>query len=55
MVTHATSYNVLVGGVVFYPLKVTMKFGKKLHIINQDGRQKLIVKLYYQWDLLDGK
>jgi hypothetical protein len=48
VVTHVTSYNVLVGGVVFYPLKVTMKSRKKLHVIDQGGRHKLIVKLYYR-------
>jgi hypothetical protein len=25
VVTHATTYNVLVGGVVFYPLRITIE------------------------------
>ncbi len=33
MVMHAMSYNVLVGGVVLYPLGVTIDFWKKLHIV----------------------
>jgi len=30
MVTHATSYDVLVGGVVLYPLGVTIHFWKEI-------------------------
>jgi hypothetical protein len=33
MVTHATSYDVLVGDVVLYPLGITIDFGKRLHTI----------------------
>jgi hypothetical protein len=38
VVTHATSYDVLVRGVVLYLLGVTLDFGRKLFIIDQDGR-----------------
>jgi len=30
MVTHVTSYDVLVGGVMFYPLGVTIDFWEKI-------------------------
>lgn len=30
VVTHATTYNVLVGGVVFYPLRVTIKVWEEI-------------------------
>jgi hypothetical protein len=38
MVMHATSYDVLVKGVVLYPLGVTIDFGKKSHTTAQGGK-----------------
>jgi len=33
VVTHATSYDVLVGGVLLYPQGLPLNFGRKRHII----------------------
>jgi hypothetical protein len=38
VVTHATSYYVLVGGVVLYPLGVTIDFWEKMHTTVQVGK-----------------
>jgi hypothetical protein len=42
MVMHATSYDVLVGGVVLYPSGLPLVFGRKLHIIAQIGKLELV-------------
>ncbi len=42
MLTHVTSYDVLVGGVVLYPLGVTIDFGEETtYYYPQGGRQEL--------------
>jgi hypothetical protein len=42
MVMHVMSYDVLVGGVVFYPSGLPLVFGRKLHITTQAGKLELI-------------
>jgi hypothetical protein len=42
MVMHAMSYDVLVGGVVFYPSGLPSVFGRKLHITTQASKLELI-------------
>jgi hypothetical protein len=46
VVTHVTSYDVLVGGVVLYPLGVTIDFWKKSHITIQAGKHELVTRLH---------
>jgi hypothetical protein len=38
VVTHVTSYYVLVGGVVLYPLGVTIDFSEEMHTTIQVGK-----------------
>jgi len=46
VVTHATSYDVLVGGITLYLLRVIWTFGRKLSTINQDGRHEIVVRFF---------
>jgi hypothetical protein len=42
VVVRATFYDVLVGGVVLYPLGLPLVCGRKLHITTQFGKLELI-------------
>jgi hypothetical protein len=41
------SCDILVGGMVLYPLGVTIVFGMKLHTITLFDKQKLITRFHY--------
>jgi hypothetical protein len=43
VITHVTSYDVLVEGVVLYPMGLLWIFGKKLPITNHDGKQEITI------------
>jgi hypothetical protein len=49
VVTHVTSYDVLVGGIMLYLLGVIWTFGRKLLTINQDGRHEIVVRFFCQF------
>jgi len=55
VVTHVTSYDVLIGGVVLYPLWVAIDFGRKPHTTIQVGIHELITRLHSHWDSSKGK
>jgi uncharacterized membrane protein YiaA len=38
MVIHATSYNVLLGGMILYSIGVILDLWEELHTINEDGK-----------------
>jgi hypothetical protein len=47
MVMHATSYDVLVGGVMLYSLGVTIDFWEETTYYFQAGKQELAIRLHY--------